>query len=116
MKITETIPQLQDIHPRTLDRMLRGKGIRKWIAHKRAKLLPRHATARLAWAIERKDWTLDTWKTFIWSDECLVESSTGAGAKWVWRTRGEDRYIVEAVDSYRYVLYFHTLIHYYVHN
>ena len=42
------IPELNNIHPRTLDRMLRGKGIRKWIARKRPKLLPRHASARLA--------------------------------------------------------------------
>jgi len=48
------IPELSDIHPRTLDHMLRGKGIRKWIARKRPKLLPRHASARLAWALERK--------------------------------------------------------------
>ena len=116
MKITETIPELQDIHPRTLDRMLRGKGIRKWIAWKRPKLLPRHATARLACAIERKDWTLDQWKRFIWSYECSVERSKGAGAKWVWRTRGEDRYTVEAVDPCRYVLYFHTLINHYIHS
>ena len=74
------IPELHNIHPRTLDRMLRGKGIRKWIARKRPKLLPRHATARLAWALERKDWTLDQWKKFIWSDECTVERSKGGGA------------------------------------
>ena len=59
LKIIETIPELQNIHPRTMDRMLQGKGIRKWIARKRPKLLPRHATARLAWALERKDWTLE---------------------------------------------------------
>ena len=39
------IPELNHIHPRTLDRMLRGKGIRKWRARKRPKLLPRHASA-----------------------------------------------------------------------
>ena len=60
------IPELENIHSRTLDRMLQGKGIRKLIARKRPKLLPRHASARLAWALERKDWTLDQWKKFIW--------------------------------------------------
>jgi len=33
--------------------MLRGKGIWKWIARERSKLLPRHA--RLAWVLERKE-------------------------------------------------------------
>ena len=59
LKLIESIPELQEIHPRTMDRMLRGKGMRKWIARKRPKLLPRHASARLAWALERKDWTVD---------------------------------------------------------
>jgi len=46
------------------------------------KLLPWHASARLAWALGRRDWTLDPWKKFIWSDECSVERSKGGGAKW----------------------------------
>ena len=96
------IPELNNIHPRTLDRMLRGKGIRKWIARKRPKLLPRHASARLAWALERKDWTLDHWKKFIWSDECSVERSKGGGAKWVWRKEGDDPFAVDVVNPCRY--------------
>ena len=59
LKLIQNIPELQDVHPRTVDRMLRGKGIQKWIARKRPKLLPRHASARLAWALERKDWTVE---------------------------------------------------------
>ena len=57
--------------------------MRKWIARKRPKLLPRHASARLAWALEQKDWTVEQWRKYIWSDECSVECSKGAGAKWV---------------------------------
>ena len=45
-KLIDSIPELHDIYSRTLDRMLRGKGIRKWIARKRPKLLPQHARAR----------------------------------------------------------------------
>ena len=37
LKLIENIPGLQDIHPRTVDRMLRGKGIRKLLARKRPK-------------------------------------------------------------------------------
>jgi len=62
---SQNLQRLQEIHPRTMDRMLRGKGIRKWIARKRPKLLPRHASARLAWALERKDWTVEQWKKYI---------------------------------------------------
>ena len=41
LKLIENIPELQDVHPRTMDRMLRGKGVRQWIAP------------------ERKDWTVE---------------------------------------------------------
>ena len=99
------IPELGDIHSRTLDRMLRGKGIRKWIVPKRPKLLPRHASARLAWALERKDWPLELWKKFIWSDECSVQRGKGGEAKWVWIKEGDDRYVPEAVDPCRYIPY-----------
>jgi len=34
LKLIGSIPELQDIHPWTMDRMLWGKGIRKWIARK----------------------------------------------------------------------------------
>ena len=109
LKLIQNIPELQDVHPRTVDRMLRGKGIQKWIARKRPKLLPRHASARLAWALERKDWTVEQWKKYIWSDECSVERSKGGGAKWVWRKKGEDRYEAEAVDPCRYMTSFPNL-------
>jgi len=92
------IPELNNIHLRTLDRMLQGKGICKWIARKRPKLLPRHASARLAWALERKDWTLDQWKRFIWSDECSVERSKSGGAKWVWRKKGDNPFGAAVVN------------------
>jgi len=74
------ILELANIGSRTSDRMLRGKGICKWIARKRPKLLPQHASAGLAWALERKDWTINQWKKYIWSDECNVERSKGGGA------------------------------------
>jgi len=55
LKPTNSILELQNIHSRTLDCMLWGKWIRKWIARERSKLLLRHASARLTWAIERKE-------------------------------------------------------------
>jgi len=110
LKLIESIPELQEIHPRTMDHMLRGKGMRKWIARKRLKLLPRHTSARLAWALEWNDWTVEQWRKYIWADECSVERSKEAGAKWVLRKRGEDRYEAEAVDPCRYIIPFLNLI------
>jgi len=53
---------------------------------------------------------VEQWRKYIWSDECSVERSKGAGAKWVWRKRGEDRYEAEAVDPCRYIIPFLNLI------
>ena len=92
------LPELRHVYSRTVDRMLCRKGIRKWMARKRPKLLPRHAVARLAWALERKDWTIEQWKKHIWSDECSVQRG-GSGVKWIWRMRGEDRYEQNVVDA-----------------
>jgi len=53
---------------------------------------------------------VEQWKKYIWSDECTVERSKEAGAKWVWRKRGEDCYEAEAVDTCQYIISFLNLI------
>ena len=55
---------------RTLDQYLHNNGLRKWIAKKRPKLTPERAAKRLAWALERKDWSAEQFQGTIWSDEC----------------------------------------------
>lgn len=74
---------------RTLQNILRGKGIRKWRARKRPPLTPEIAEKRLAWAIARKDWTAADFEGVIWSDECSVEKGKTGRTVWVFRSAGE---------------------------
>ena len=73
----------------TLSRFLSENGMRKWIAKRRPKLTDERAAKRLAWALERKDWSAEQFQTTIWSDECTIEKSTQARQTWVFRTPDE---------------------------
>lgn len=70
----------------TTRRTLKSQGIRKWRAKKRALLTEDHAKARLAWALEHKDWTWEDWEGVIFSDECSVEKSKDPRTVWVFCT------------------------------
>ena len=70
----------------TLDRYLQENGLRKWLAKKRPKLTEARAKERLAWVLERKNWTAEHFESTIWSDECTVERSAHARQIWVFRT------------------------------
>ena len=65
----------------TMHRILKTEGITKWRAKKRPILTEEHAAARLAWALEHKDWTRKEWDIIMWSDECSVERGSGYRAK-----------------------------------
>ena len=67
----------------TLDRYLRENGLCKWLAKKRLKLTEARAKERLAWALERKDWTAGDFQSTIHSDECTVERSAHVRQIWV---------------------------------
>ena len=40
---------------------------------------------RLAWCLERADWTLEQWKDLIWTDETSVQLGGTRGRRRVWR-------------------------------
>ena len=62
----------------TLKSILKKHGILNWCAKKRPALIEEHAAARLAWCLLRKDWGVDEWVKYMWSDECSVERGSGA--------------------------------------
>lgn len=66
---------------------------------KRPRLIEDHAKARLAWCIERKDWTIEDWKRVIFSDECSVERGAGKRPRWVWCYKGQ-RFDPINIDPY----------------
>ena len=73
----------------TVRRALKEAGIQKWRALERPLLTDENAAARLAWALEYKDWTEEDWECCIWSDECMVEKSKDPRSIWVFRSPPE---------------------------
>jgi len=70
---------------KTVYRILREEGIKKWIAKQWSLLNEESAKIRLEWCLTRKDWTWEQWKTYIFSDEASIEREKG-GRQWVFQT------------------------------
>ena len=84
----------------TIARILKEYGIRKWIAKKRPLLTAEHAAARLKWCKEHVGWSIEQWKSIIWSDECLVEKGSGERREWVFRTP-DQKWDKEMIQPYK---------------
>jgi transposase len=84
----------------TLRRILKKHGIANWRAKKRPELTEEHAAARLAWCIERKNWGVEEWRKYMWSDECSVERGSGATRQWVFCTPAQ-KWNRDMVQTYK---------------
>jgi hypothetical protein len=49
----------------------------------------RNRTARLQWAIEHSNWTIDQWKKILWSDETWINGDRHTKT-YVTRQKGEE--------------------------
>jgi transposase len=89
-----------NLSTRSIRRRLKKSAIRKWKAANCAKLDERLAAARLEWALEYADKTVEEWRKYTWSDEVSVEKGRNPNAVWVFRRRGErDKYSPENVNG-----------------
>jgi len=59
------------------------------VKRKRALLSKRHKRERLDFALAHQDWTVEDWKTIVWSDETKINRLGSDGRKWVWKKKGE---------------------------
>ena len=57
----------------TVQERLRESGLHGQIASKKPLLKDNNNNKRLAWAKKHKQWTLDWWKSVLWSDESKFE-------------------------------------------
>ena len=89
-----------ECHRKTIYNVLKDYGLTNWLAKKRPLLTPEVAAKRLAWCRERRDWTYDEWKLFIFSDECSVERGTGKRRQWMFRTPAE-KWNKEMIQPYK---------------
>ena len=46
--------------------------------------------ARLRFALEHQEWTVDDWKRAIWSDGTKINRIGSDGRTWVWKLPGEE--------------------------
>lgn len=70
------------VKKRSIQRLLRELGKRKWRQTKRPEIKEIHAEKRLQWARTYEHYTPELWARVKWSDECSVER--GAGIRPVW--------------------------------
>ena len=73
----------------TTRRVLHGLELNSRKAQKKPFLNDRHIAQRLAWALERKNWSLEEWKRVIWTDEASFELGKNSREIRVWRKSDE---------------------------
>jgi len=70
----------------TIACIVKKEGIKSWLAKKRPILTKEHTKKCYKWCKARKDWGVEEWKRYIWSDECSVELGSEQRREWVFRT------------------------------
>ena len=68
---------------------LRETGIGKHKAVNRPLLTKKQIAARLKWAREHRDWSVEQWQQVIWSDETIVRNQNDRRPKLVFRRRNK---------------------------
>lgn len=79
------------ISSRRLQELFKMQGIRKCVAVAKPYLNERHMHLRLQWALKYQHWTIEKWKTVIWSDETSICLGKLARRRWVAR-RPRDKF------------------------
>jgi hypothetical protein len=83
----------------TIKRILKEHGILNWRARRRPFLTEAHAARRLAWCLHHKDYTVEDWGKYMWSDECSVERGRGKQNEWVFRIY-DQKWEKEMIQTY----------------
>jgi len=73
----------------TIRRRLRDMGYNSRIAVHKPLLSNKNIRDRLAWAKEKRDWSLENWKKVVWSDESRFTLFKNDGRIRVWRLPNE---------------------------
>ena len=71
------------ISEKTLRHQRSELGLGSYIAAKEPGLRPENVEARLCWALEHVNWSLDEWKCVIWSDESSIWVGVNPRRQWV---------------------------------
>ncbi|KAI1520645.1 HTH-Tnp-Tc3-2 domain containing protein [Pyrenophora tritici-repentis] len=85
-----------EISASTVWRVLREAGYKKTKPTRKPGLTQEMRSARLKWAIDHRDWTLEDWKNVIWTDETSVVINHRRGGYRIWR-RADERVVKSCI-------------------
>jgi hypothetical protein len=83
----------------SIKNLARANNITHWKAKKRPALTEEHAGLRLLWCKCRAHWSVERWRSYMFSDECSAERGKGKAVEWVWGTPS-DKWKPEMVTTY----------------
>ncbi len=85
-ELTKTLKEIHQINVdrRTVARALNRRGLRAGEKKKKPGLSQKNIRARLEWARERKNWTVEDWNRVIFSDESKINRFNSDGRSWCW--------------------------------
>lgn len=79
----------QPVSTQTIRNVLKEDGYKAYVKKKRPFLSSCHRKARLQFAEEHIQWTVEDWKRVIWSDETKMNRFGSDGRKYCWKKPGE---------------------------
>ena len=99
-QITQILKEItnQSLTSQTTRNHLKEAGLKAAVKAKKPLLTKRHRRERLDFALAHQDWTVEDWKTVVWSDETKINRLGSDGRIWVWKKPGEglsDRLVKE---------------------
>jgi transposase len=93
---TQIAAEVGGVSDTTVWRILRASGLKKTKPTRKPGLTEAMKKARLQFALDHQNWTLEDWKRVIWSDETSVVIGFRRGGYKVWRTP-EERFIKSCI-------------------
>ena len=78
------------ISARTIRRVLHKENVHSCIPRKKPFISAINKAKRLAWAMERRHWTVEDWKKVVWTDESTFSQFQKSGWGRVWRKSEEE--------------------------
>lgn len=69
----------------TVSRALKESGLKSGEKEKRPKLSKKNIKDRLDFANQHKYWSIEDWKSIIWSDETKINRFSSDGRSWYWK-------------------------------
>ena len=99
-QITQILKEItnQSLTSQTTHNHIKKARMKSAVKTKKPLLTKIHRKERLDFALAHQDWTVEDWKTVVWSDETKINRLGSDGRIWVWKKPGEalsDRLVKE---------------------